>query len=50
MSYIQLSNAFIIKLNIFKYIDGIIKKFIHNLSIDTKLHFGAIGWYFLALL
>ena len=33
----QLSAALIIQLNIFKYIDGISKKFIPNLSIDEEI-------------
>ena len=33
----QLSDALIIQLNIFKYVDGISKKFIHNLSIDEEI-------------
>ena len=33
----QLSDALIIQLNIFKYIDGINKKFIPNLSIDEEI-------------
>ena len=33
----QLSNALIIQLNIFKYIDGITKKFIPNISVDEKI-------------
>ena len=33
----QLSDALIIQLNIFKYIDGISKKFIPNLSIDEEI-------------
>ena len=33
----QLSDALIIQLNIFKYIDGISKKFIPNLSIDQEI-------------
>ena len=33
----QLSDALIIQLNIFKYIDGITKKFIPNLSIDKEI-------------
>ena len=33
----QFSDAFIIQLNIFKYIDGISKKFIPNLSIDEEI-------------
>ena len=33
----QLSDAFIIQLNIFKYIDGISKTFIPNLSIDEEI-------------
>ena len=37
-SYVtQLSDAHIIQLNIFKYIDGISKKFIPNLSIDEEI-------------
>ena len=33
----QLSDALIMQLNIFRYIDGISKKFIPNLSIDAKI-------------
>ena len=33
----QLSDALITKLNIFKYVDGISKKFIPNLSIDEEI-------------
>ena len=33
----QLSDTLIIQLNIFKYIDGISKKFIPNLSIDEEI-------------
>ena len=33
----QLSDALIIQLNIFKYVDGISKKFIPNLSIDEEI-------------
>ena len=33
----QLSDALIIQLNIYKYIDGISKKFIPNLSIDEEI-------------
>ena len=33
----QLSDALIIQLNIFNYIDGISKKFIPNLSIDEEI-------------
>ena len=33
----QLSDAPIMQLNIFKYIDGISKKFIPNLSIDEEI-------------
>ena len=33
----QLSDAFIIQLNIFRYIDGISKKFIPNLNIDEEI-------------
>ena len=34
---IQLSDALIIQLNIFKYIDGVSKQFIPNLSIDEEI-------------
>ena len=34
---VQLSDTLIIQLNIFKYIDGISKKFIPNLSIDEEI-------------
>ena len=33
----QLSDALILQLNIFKYIDGISKKFIPNVSIDGEI-------------
>ena len=33
----KVSDALIIQLNIFKYIDGISKKFIPNLSIDQEI-------------
>ena len=33
----KLSDALILQLNIFKYIDGISKKFILNLSIDQEI-------------
>ena len=33
----QLSDTFIIQLNIFTYIDGISKMFIHNLNIDEEI-------------
>ena len=33
----QLSDALLVLLNIFKYIDGIIKNFISNLSIDEEI-------------
>ena len=35
----KLSDALIMQLNIFKYIDGISKKFIPNLSIDQEISF-----------
>ena len=35
----QLFDALIIQLNIFKYIDGISKKFIPNLSIEEEISF-----------
>ena len=38
----QLSDAVIIQLNIFKYIDGVIKKFIPSLRIDEKISLGGI--------
>ena len=38
--FTQLSNALIIQLNIFKYIEGISKKFIANLSIDQEISLG----------
>ena len=48
----QLSDALIIQLNIFKYIDGVSKKFILDLSIDEELHSGQKNgsfWYYLSL-
>ena len=48
----QLSDALIIQLNIFKYIDGISKKFIPDLSIDEELHLGQKNgsfWCYLSL-
>ena len=46
---IQLSDALITQLNIFKYTDDISKKFIPNLVLMRKFHSGAVECYFLLL-
>ena len=38
--FTRLSHALIMQLNIFKYIEGISKKFIPNLSIDQEISLG----------
>ena len=43
---VQLSDALIIQLNIFKYIDGISKRFIPNLSIDEEISLWGKEQYF----